>query len=192
MALDNALPNTTTNGFAAVSANLAADANGVYATSTAHSLASLYRSVGGFSAGLAAVHVVSRVQVGALPASGGYAGCGTYNASGGGYWAYTNSAGRLFLVAGAYLGAPQVGTPMAQGADGDVAAGDWIVFKREGPFLQAWSINGTTGGIKKAIVGLQSGPGDQGGAQYFAAGAAAYAIYNDNGTARLKNGWCMA
>jgi len=192
MALGVNPPDTTTNGFVSVAA-LNTDGVGVYPTGTSIIFsASIYRDGGGFTAGVASIHAVSRCRVRALPAAGVYAGCGTAGSSSSGYWAFTDSNGKLSIVAGVYNSPPAVGTPMVQGANGDVAVGDWIVFKREGPLLQAWSLNGTTMAVKKSLVALQSGPGDQGGAQYFATGAAAYCFYGTGATtARLSDGWAM-
>ena len=106
----------------------------------------------------------------------GYIGCGSGGAQP--YYACCDSDGKLYLVATAYGSTPQWATPMGSAAAA-VAVNDIIVFKKEGFLFTVLSLNGSTGAIKATINAVVGGPGDQGGSDYFANGAAGYLQYND-------------
>lgn len=173
------------------SGSVSTDVNGyAYALNTSAQTVGIRKKSGGFAYQPVGSFALSGCQVKTLPAAGGYAGCGSSGTHP--YWACTDSAGKIYLVATVYSPAvPQWGSPMASGANGDVRANDFIIYKKEGTLFTVLVLDGTTGAVRRTLNAIVGGANDQGGSQYYATGASMYSFYNDT-TARLTKGVALA
>lgn len=113
---------------------------------------------------------------GAANVARGYIGVGSAGSQP--YYACCDSDGKLYLVGTPYGGTAAWASPMASAAAA-VAAGDTIVYKKEGFLFTVLSLSGSTGAIKATLNAVVGGPNDQGGSDYFANGSAGYVQYND-------------